>query len=177
MRLYSAFTLAVFCGFAGARETASAGGQAPVIPASVAKVQEAVKQDGARVVLVNVWATWCEPCLEEMPDILRAYRELKGQGLRLVLVSADSQDNRKRAELYLAKQGVDFASYLKTGDDMQFINGLDPKWDGTIPASILFDGKGRKLHLWSGKVSYQALTSKLKEVLGKPTAPSQRRQP
>ena len=45
---------------------------------------------------------------------------------------------------------MDFPSYLKTGDDMEFIDGLDPKWDGTLPASLLFDGQGKQLHLWSG---------------------------
>ena len=161
MRLYSAFTLALLLttGFARAA-------QAPEIRvATVADVQKAIKQAGARVVLVNVWATWCEPCREEMPDILRAYRANKARGLRLVLVSADPKDKLPRAQKFLAGLGVDFPSYLKTGDDMQFIDGLDPKWDGTLPASVLFDGKGNKLQLWSGTVSYQALTKKLDEVL------------
>ena len=70
-----------------------------------------------------------------------------------------------RVQKFLAGLGVTFPSFLKTGDDMQFIDGLDPKWDGTLPASVLFDGKGNKLQLWSGTVSYEALTRKLNEVL------------
>jgi thiol-disulfide isomerase/thioredoxin len=169
MRLYSAFTLALLI-TAGTVRAA----QAPEIRvATVADVQKAIKQPGARAVLVNVWATWCEPCREEMPDILRAYREQKPRGLRLVLVSADPKDKLAGAQKFLAGLGVNFPSYLKTGDDMQFIDGLDPKWDGTLPASVLFDGKGNKLQLWSGTVSYEALTRKLNEVLSE----QQRRNP
>jgi thiol-disulfide isomerase/thioredoxin len=161
MRLYSAFTLALLLTTGLARAA-----QAPEIrAATVADVQKRIKDPGARAVLVNVWATWCEPCVKEMPDILRAYRANQARGLRLVLVSADAKANQPKAQKFLAGLGVDFPSYLKTGDDMQFIDGLDPKWDGTLPASVLFDGKGNRLHLWSGTVSYQALTRKLDEVL------------
>jgi thiol-disulfide isomerase/thioredoxin len=169
MRLYSAFTLALVATSGLARAA-----QAPQIrPVTVAEVQKLIKEPGARAVLVNVWASWCQPCVEEMPDILRAYRQHKGSGLRLLLVSADPKDGLPKAQKFLAGLGVDFPSYLKTGDDMQFIDGLDPKWDGTLPASMLFDGQGNKLQLWSGKVSYEALTRKLGDVLGE----QQRRKP
>jgi thiol-disulfide isomerase/thioredoxin len=169
MRLYSAFTLAVgiVVVFVARSATSVRAAQAPEIRvATVADVQKRIKEPGARAVLVNVWATWCQPCVKEMPDILRAYRENKARGLRLVLVSADPKAKLPKVEKFLAGLGVDFPSYLKTGDDMQFIDGLDPKWDGTLPASVLFDGKGNKVQLWSGTVSYEALTRKLSEVLG-----------
>ena len=169
MRLYSAFTLALLIAAAPLRAA-----QAPEVQvATLADVQKRNKQPGARAVLVNVWATWCEPCVKEMPDILKAYRANKARGLRLVLVSADPKDKLARAQKFLAGLGVDFPSYLKTGDDMEFIDGLDPKWDGTLPASVLFDGKGNKLHLWSGTVSFEDLTRKLDEVLRE----QQRRKP
>ena len=148
---------------------AAAGGRRPpeIVEVTAADVHEAVKRPGARAVLVNVWATWCEPCKEEMPDILRFFKDHKRRGLRLVLVSTDPWKARGKVASYLGSMGVDFPSYLKRGqDDMAFIDGLDPKWDGTLPASLLFDGGGKQRQLWSGKVTYQALASKLDEVLG-----------
>ena len=139
-----------------------------VAPATVEALVKEIKRPGAELVLVNVWATWCEPCKEEMPDILRAYREHRPRGVRLVLVSADPQDSRAAVSAYLGKLGVDFKTFLKTGDDMAFIDGLDPKWDGTLPATMLFDGKGKKLHLWSGVVTHAALKQKLDQILAKP---------
>jgi thiol-disulfide isomerase/thioredoxin len=136
-----------------------------VVTTDVAGVMSAVRRPGARAVLVNVWATWCDPCVEEMPDILKFYRDNQSLGLRLVLVSADSASARKKVARFLASMGVDFRSYLKTGDDMVFIDGLDPRWDGTLPTSLLFDGSGQRRHLWSGAVTYDALKKELDRVL------------
>jgi thiol-disulfide isomerase/thioredoxin len=134
-------------------------------------VLAAIRKPGAKAVLVNVWATWCDPCREEMPDLLRYYRARKASGLRLVLVSADEADNRKDAQRFLATQGVDFPTFLKTGDDMAFINGLEPRWSGALPASILFDGQGHVVHFWSGKVTFEALSAKVDEALIPPKKP------
>jgi thiol-disulfide isomerase/thioredoxin len=147
------------------RQALSSGKQPEVKPATHAQVMDAIKQPGARAVLVNVWATWCDPCREEMPDILSYYKANRAKGLRLVLVSADTQDQRAAVARYLGTLGVDFASYLKIGDDMAFIDGLDPRWDGTLPASLLFDGQGRRLHLWPGKVTAADLAAKVDVLL------------
>src|SRR4051812_35688402 len=60
--------------------------------APLAAILAEAKASGAPLVLVNVWATWCDPCREELPDLLRVYREHRAQGLRLVMISADDAD-------------------------------------------------------------------------------------
>jgi thiol-disulfide isomerase/thioredoxin len=60
-----------------------------LVAASAADVLAAVRAPGARAVLVNIWATWCVPCREEMPDLLRLRRTYADRGLRLILVSGD----------------------------------------------------------------------------------------
>jgi peroxiredoxin len=136
-----------------------------IVPARLETVQAAIRKPGARAVVVNVWATWCEPCREEMPDLVRAYRAHKQDGLRLVLVSADDEDGRAEAEKFLAAQGVDFDSFLKVGDDMTFINGIDPRWTGALPATFVFDERGRVVQFWPRQITHQELTSKLTELL------------
>jgi thiol-disulfide isomerase/thioredoxin len=140
-----------------------------IVPAKLETVLAAIRKPGARAVLVNVWATWCEPCREEMPDIVRAYRAHKGEGLRLVLVSSDDQDNRAEAEKFLASQGVEVDSFLKVGDDMAFINGLEPRWSGALPASFLFDGSGHQLSFWPRQITHDELNAKLTEALKRRT--------
>jgi thiol-disulfide isomerase/thioredoxin len=137
-----------------------------VVATDVKGVLSAVRRPGAKAVLVNVWATWCDPCVEELPDILKFYKETRAQGLRLVLVSADASSAKKQVAKFLAERGVDFRTYLKTGDDMLFIDGLDPKWDGTLPASVLFDGNGQKQRLWSGPITYETLKKETQSYLG-----------
>ena len=153
----------------GAGAEADAAPSARIASANLDTVLGAIRKPGARAVLVNVWATWCEPCREEMPAIIRAYKGRKGDRLRLVLVSADDEEARAEAENFLAAQGVDFPSFLKTGDDMAFINGIDPRWSGALPASFLFDARGHLLQSWLRQITGEELTRKLDEVLKRRT--------
>jgi thiol-disulfide isomerase/thioredoxin len=130
-------------------------------------ILEAVKAPGAAAVLVNVWATWCEPCREEMPDLVRFYREHRARGLRLVLVSADDEDQTAAVAGVLASLGVDATAFIKRGSDTAFIDSLDPKWRGALPATFLFDGKGVRRHSWHGTVTYQSLRSRVVGLLSK----------
>jgi thiol-disulfide isomerase/thioredoxin len=125
---------------------------------------------GTKALFINVWATWCEPCREEMPDIVRFVKDGKHKNVRVLLVSADSTKERAEVVKYLTSLGVDFPSYHKTGDDMEFINGIDPAWDGTIPASWLFDADGKRVHLWNGSLTYDQLVQKVETLF--PTAAS-----
>jgi thiol-disulfide isomerase/thioredoxin len=137
----------------------------PLLVANLQQVREAIRKPGARAVLVNVWATFCEPCREEMPDLLRVFRAREARGLRLVLVSADDEDSRAEAQRVLGGLGVNFPTYLKTGDDMAFINGIDPRWSGALPASFLFDGQGQIRQFWPGQVTAGELGPKIDELL------------
>src|SRR5689334_11485648 len=76
-------------------------------PVDLPAARAAIHEPGARAVLVNVWASWCDPCREELPDILRFHRDHRKDGLRLVLISADDASTRAEAARFLAAQGVD----------------------------------------------------------------------
>jgi len=137
--------------------SAPAGGaarrQGPVIrPATPRQILAAVRAPGARAVVLNVWATWCVPCREEFPDVMRVVSAYRGRGLRPVLVSADFDDQVPAARRFLREHGVDFPSYLKSGDDMEFINALSPRWSGALPATFVYDAGGRLEYFHEGRV-------------------------
>jgi thiol-disulfide isomerase/thioredoxin len=134
-------------------------------PATVGELRAAVAAPGATAVLVNVWATWCVPCRKELPDLLRAASDYRGRGLRLVLVSADFEDNAGAAREFLARHGVDFPSYLKTGADMEFIDALSPKWSGALPATFIYDGAGSLRDSWEGEATYETLAARIRAVV------------
>jgi len=139
---------------------------APTIqPADAPAVLAVVRAPGAKAVVLNVWATWCEPCREEFPDLVRLGHEYASKGVRLVLVSGDFDSEKPAVTKFLTDQGVDFASYIKSGDDMKFINDLNPKWTGALPATFVYDGQGRLRDFWEGKASYAKMEERLRRVL------------
>jgi len=118
---------------------APAGKLSPLDEVSYPKAVAAQK---GKVVLVNFWATWCEPCRKEMPELARMAKGIKG--LELITISADEPEDEKIALELLAKAGVGSPVYAKRAkNDDKFINAIDPKWSGALPALILYDRGGR----------------------------------
>lgn len=156
--------LFVLAAFACGRRT-PASSPATLTPATAADVLHEVERSRGSTVLVNVWATWCAPCREELPDLLRLQREYGGHGFRLILVSADFASQRPAAAALLASQGVGFPTFAKAQGDQGFIDGLDTRWSGALPASLLFDREGRRVAFWEGKASYEELLGKVKPLL------------
>jgi thiol-disulfide isomerase/thioredoxin len=141
---------------------------APIDPVTASDVLAEVRAERGSVVLVNVWATWCVPCREEFPDLLRLQRELAGRGLRLLLVSADLASQRPQVEEFLRGAGVGFRTFLKAQPDEKFIDGLDASWSGALPATILFDRSGRKAGFWEGGSTYSEILARVKPLLAGP---------
>jgi len=146
---------------------AEAGAPAHVDVAELPAIVAAIKAPGAQAVLVNVWASWCEPCREEMPDLVRFYRDHRAQGLRVVLISADDDDQRAEVARILGALGFEGPAFIKRGNDMSFIDALDPKWKGALPATFLFDGRGVRKRSWLGAVTYDDLRTRVSGLLNR----------
>ena len=138
-----------------------------VTPATAADIQQLVHNSGAKAVLVNVWATWCGPCREEFPGLVRVARKYQGEGLKVMLVSADDKAEMAAVKKYLAQQGVDFPAYIKAQKDQPFIDALDKRWTGALPATFIYDGTGKLRDFWEGGTTFNAFEQKVVEVLGK----------
>lgn len=151
------FLIAAGCGDEPGDSAQKSGAQPEVVSTQAEDVHAAIRDTDGELVLVNFWATWCVPCVEEFPDLMKVYREFEADGLRLLLVSGDRPSELDRVKVFLAGQGVDFKSYIKTGSDQKFINGVDPEWSGAAPATWIFDAKGNRLAFWEGKASHDGM--------------------
>lgn len=93
---------------------------------------------------VNFWATWCRPCVEEMPDLIAALDSL---AIPAIFVSLDNPDNPELVQKFIQKQGWDARFILLDITDFDaFIQAMDPHWQGGIPMSILKYGKKYRSH-------------------------------
>jgi len=125
------------------------------------------EKEKGRVVVVNYWATWCEPCREEFPDLIELQRRYAGRGLVLLSISLDSPDVRETAvREFLAQQRPVFPVFIKTsGDPDEFISAIDPDWSGALPATFVYDRSGRRRHALIEKQTLASLEQAIQPLL------------
>lgn len=132
----------------------------PPPPAGIVNLDEAGWerlrfQHHGRVLLVNFWATWCEPCREEFPALVRLHRTYREQGLSLVAISMDEPESVPAIEQFLKSQGAQFGSYRHNFRDFAtLIDSINPRWGGGIPATFLYDRQGKLVESWQGGTRY-----------------------
>lgn len=133
--------------------------------ATASDVLQVVQESDASVKMVNVWATWCQPCREEFPDLLQLRENYNDQGFDLIFVSADFEGELPQVKQFLADHQVDFTTFMKTGKDMEFINTLHDEWSGALPATLVFGPEGELQDFWQGKADYAKLESAIKPYI------------
>ncbi len=119
----------------------------------------------ASVRLVNVWATWCEPCVAEMPD-LKAIDELFGKELAIIGVSLDDMlpDARKETVVsFLTKQNIAFPNVYYTGKPDALGDLL--RFSGEIPVTIAFDAQGKELWRHQGRLNKGKTIAEIRNLL------------
>jgi thiol-disulfide isomerase/thioredoxin len=120
-----------------------------------------------RVVLLNFWATWCEPCREEFPSLARLDRAYRARGLTVLGITTDLSSQMPAVEKFLADQKPDFPNYRKKagGDDQDFIESVDAKWGGELPFTVLYGRDGKKIRVLSGKKTYADFEKEVQDLL------------
>jgi thiol-disulfide isomerase/thioredoxin len=116
-----------------------------------------VEQSDASITVINFWATWCVPCVEEFPAFVKLDERLDDRGVDVMFISTDFPNQKDKVVDFLDEQGVAGPSYLKTGKTTPFVNGFSEEWSGAVPATFIYDDNGTLLDFWEGKVSYDEL--------------------
>ena len=134
-----------------------------------AKLKRLIRVRHGKALFINVWATWCEPCVEEFPDIVKLANEMKGKDIDFVGVSGDDpEDETSKVIPFIASEKAHFKFYLaKLEGEDEFINTFDKEWGGGIPATFVYDAQGTLEALLVGKQSYQKLKNASEKALAK----------
>lgn len=151
----------------GCRETGDQPEKKLMVDANAKEIVEYVDTfKGEKPVLVNVWATWCIPCVEEFPHIMRL-KETYGEEFELVFISGDFEEAKEEAQAFLKAQNVNFITYYKTGNDNEFIETLSPEWSGALPFTIIYAADGSVSAQWEGKATYEEFESELLKAVNR----------
>ena len=145
---------------------ASIGAQQKLSPVDEAGYRAILKSNTGTVLLVDFWATWCAPCRQEMPLLSRLDSRLGDKRFRLVTISADEPEQEPAAVEFLKKSGVTGAAYLRRAkDDDKFINSVDAKWSGALPALFLYDRQGKLVKSFVGETELSVIEAAIRKIL------------
>lgn len=148
----------------------------------VAGAERLRKNGTSKVRLINVWATWCGPCVAEFPELVATARKFDLRNFEFVSISADDPGAAGQVKAFLEKRGAGMSdrlrksvqaegrstnSYLFSGSRVaDLMTALDPDWPGAIPHTILVGTGGEILWRKNGMVDGEELRAKVLEVLG-----------
>ena len=126
---------------------------ASLTPVNEAGIQKLLAAHKGKPLIVNFWATWCAPCREEMPALLALEKRLAAKGVKLLLISADEPGDDAKAAQFLTSVKAPSPWYIKrAANDDAFINSVDPKWSGALPATFVYDRSGKRVKTFIGEV-------------------------
>jgi peroxiredoxin len=106
-----------------------------------------------KTLLVNFWATWCAPCVEEFPDLQNTWRMYRRRPFEMVTVSINYPDEEKAVRAFLEAQHASTRNYLPaTMDPSDLVQAFDPDWSGGVPYSVVVAPGGKIVHKSNGRV-------------------------
>lgn len=144
-----------------AEKTEKAWNEKPVSIAKldVAGVKNLLKNDDSgKLRLVNVWATWCGPCVLEYPDFVVLQRMFGARDFEFVSLSADKPEHEEKALRFLQEKHSALTNYLFSLDDKYaLIEAVDPDWNGALPYTVLVEPGGKVVWQQQGEVDFYEL--------------------
>ena len=103
-----------------------------------------LKNETGDLLFLNVWATWCGPCVAEFPELLTINRMYRNREFTMVTLSADTPDKRSKALEFLNKKHASFTNTIFSVDDKyKLIELVDPKWQGSLPYTMIIEPGGK----------------------------------
>lgn len=133
------------------------------------------RESAQRPLLVNFWATWCDPCREEFPDLVKLDQQFRPQGLDMISVSLDDlADIKTEVPRFLRQMRATMPAYLlNVPDPDQIISTVDPKWSGALPATFLYDAEGKVVFKHFGRFKTLELRAAIEKLIGNKAVVSQ----
>ena len=121
-------------------------------------IKALLKNNSDKLRLINVWATWCGPCVTEFPDFITINRMYRDRDFELITISADNPAQKDKALKFLSKHQASVKNYIFNIDDKyKLIEAIDPHWQGALPYTVLVEPGGRIVYGKQGRINVQEI--------------------
>jgi len=124
---------------------------------------------GSKPLLINFWATWCAPCREEFPDLVKIDNEYKGK-IDFITISLDFEEELNTGvPRFLKEMKADMPTYLLiTPDESAAIAMISDNWGGGMPLTVLYSPSGERAFFHQGVVIPDDLRAAINKLIAKP---------
>ena len=139
-----------------------------VAPIDEAGLKKLISERNGRVLLLNIWATWCAPCVAEFPDLVKLSQTCDTTAVEVVAISADYPDEVDTKIIpFLKRTNVSFRVYVAQFEHQEdFINAVSRSWSGALPASLIYDSLGTERLFHVGQQSYDDFKHEVDKIKG-----------
>jgi len=133
---------------------------------TIDELNDIIKNREGKALLINIWATWCIPCKEEFPDLVKI-SDRYSEKIELIGISIDYPDEVESKIIpFLNKLKPNFINYVNVENDTErFINNLNPDWSGAIPATFFYDSEGKQFLFYGGKMSFKEIENEVLKMI------------
>jgi len=131
------------------------------------QVKELMNRNTDTTYVINFWATWCNPCVHELPNFLKLDSINKNNKVKVYLVSLDApKDIETRLKPFVKKKNIQCPVWLLQGPD-SWIDNVDSSWDGTIPSTLVINNKLKMRQFTQKELSMEALNNMVSPFVSK----------
>ncbi len=121
-------------------------------------IRKLITNKDGKLKLINLWATWCGPCVTEFPQLVDINRMYRRRDFEFISISADEPAKKNKALEFLRKQQASNTNYIFNIDDKyKLIEAIDPKWQGALPYTILVEPGGKIIYAKEGPIDAKEL--------------------
>ena len=144
-------------------------------PLDATSLRQAMRKAKGGDLFIHLWASWCGPCLEELPDIDRLARQARARGATFLSVSLDDPKRGAHVLEVLHRQAPNLTHLVaKLDDPDKFADLFSGEWDGSIPALFVYDRTGHLRASFVGRLENADIRRMLADISGSPPGPPAR---
>jgi thiol-disulfide isomerase/thioredoxin len=128
-------------------------------------LQKIIQTTGDRILVINFWATWCAPCIKELPYFEKLNAEDKNAEVVLVSMDYDLDPNTEKVNRFVTRKKIKSRVLLLTENDPNsWIDKIDKRWSGALPATLVVNRKTGKRELTQGELGEGELEKLIAKV-------------